>query len=476
MIVVARSTSTSPRTKRSMRPSIRSLSICPWIARDARLGHELARADAPRRAARGCGCCTTKTCPPAVDLAAHRLARSPRRSRAPPSVSMACRPSGGVVRFEMSRMPSSAMCSVRGIGVAESVRTSTWCAHRLQALLLLHAEALLLVDDDQAEVRERDVLAEQPVRADDDVDRAVGQSGQRSLVLPRRVEARTAVGPGSGRARSRCVKVRTCCSASTFVGTRTADLPPGADDLEERPQRHLGLAVADVAAQQAVHRLRRSRGRRRTAARRGRPGRACRGTGRPSTNSRCQSASGGKGGVCALQAGGLGRPAAPRARSSTAAATFCLRFPHSVPPSFESRGARPVPDVALDEVDARDGHVDAPCPRRTRRAGTRRARPCPRASRGPRKIPMPWWRCTTGAPTSSSRKSWMGRPRGAAARQAALAQRQVREVVVGDVRRPRRPEAERPAEAPAAEGDLGRRASCSAKSSRRRSSSPGARQ
>ena len=40
----------------------------------------------------------------------------------------------------------------------------------LEPLLVLHAEAMLLVDDDEAEVRELDVGAEQPVRADDDVD------------------------------------------------------------------------------------------------------------------------------------------------------------------------------------------------------------------------------------------------------------------------------------------------------------------
>ena len=45
-------------------------------------------------------------------------------------------------------------------------------AQLLEALLVRDAEALLLVDDDQAEVLERDVLLEEPVRADDDVDRA----------------------------------------------------------------------------------------------------------------------------------------------------------------------------------------------------------------------------------------------------------------------------------------------------------------
>ena len=55
--------------------------------------------------------------------------------------------------------------SVRGIGVAERVRTSTSRAELLEALLGGDAEALLLVDDEQAQVAEADVLREQPVGA-----------------------------------------------------------------------------------------------------------------------------------------------------------------------------------------------------------------------------------------------------------------------------------------------------------------------
>ena len=76
----------------------------------------------------------------------------------------------------MSRMPSSAMWSVRGIGVAVRVRTSTVGAQGLQPLLVLHAEALLLVHHDEAEVLEPHVLAEEPVRPDDDVHRPVGEA------------------------------------------------------------------------------------------------------------------------------------------------------------------------------------------------------------------------------------------------------------------------------------------------------------
>ena len=49
----------------------------------------------------------------------------------------------------------------------------------LEPFLGGHPEALLLVDDDEPQVAEPDVLAEQPVGADHDVDGAVGESGDR---------------------------------------------------------------------------------------------------------------------------------------------------------------------------------------------------------------------------------------------------------------------------------------------------------
>ena len=90
---------------------------------------------------------------------------------------------GAVWISERSRTPISDMCSVRGIGVAESVSTSTEVLALLEALLVHDAEALLFVDDDQPEIVEGDVFLQQPVRADDDVDLALGQIGQDRLLL-----------------------------------------------------------------------------------------------------------------------------------------------------------------------------------------------------------------------------------------------------------------------------------------------------
>ena len=61
------------------------------------------------------------------------------------------------------------MFSVRGMGVADRVRVSTWLAHLPELLLVGHAEALLLVDDQQAQVVELHVLLQQLVGADQQV-------------------------------------------------------------------------------------------------------------------------------------------------------------------------------------------------------------------------------------------------------------------------------------------------------------------
>jgi hypothetical protein len=60
---------------------------------------------------------------------------------------------------DISRMPVTAISRVRGIGVADIAARRRWCA-ALELLLVLDAEALLLVDDDQPEVLEPDLAAE----------------------------------------------------------------------------------------------------------------------------------------------------------------------------------------------------------------------------------------------------------------------------------------------------------------------------
>jgi len=103
-------------------------------------------------------------------------ARAAPASRISPSdqaatkVLIASRFSGAVAITEKSRIPSSDSASVRGIGVAVRVRTSTSARRRFSASLWRTPEAVLLVDDHQPERRELHVPGEQLVRADDDVD------------------------------------------------------------------------------------------------------------------------------------------------------------------------------------------------------------------------------------------------------------------------------------------------------------------
>ena len=56
-------------------------------------------------------------------------------------------------------------------------------AQFLQPLLVLDAEMLLLVDHDEAKVLEADRLAEQSMRADDDVDLARCEAGLDALTF-----------------------------------------------------------------------------------------------------------------------------------------------------------------------------------------------------------------------------------------------------------------------------------------------------
>ena len=71
-------------------------------------------------------------------------------SNSPTWVRIGRRAAGGVLTIDRSRMPVSAISSVRGMGLAVRVSTSTPSAHRLDRLLVGDPEALLLVDHQQA--------------------------------------------------------------------------------------------------------------------------------------------------------------------------------------------------------------------------------------------------------------------------------------------------------------------------------------
>ena len=125
-------------------------------------------------------------------------------------------------------------------------------AQRLHLLLVLDAEALLLIDDDQAEVLDLDVAVEQPVGADHDVDAAVGQPFDdlaRLLVAlepaqrpQRHREAAHPLGEG-----------RVVLGDEQRRRHQHRHLLALLHRLERGPDGDLGLAVADVAADQPVH-------------------------------------------------------------------------------------------------------------------------------------------------------------------------------------------------------------------------------
>ncbi len=80
------------------------------------------------------------------------------------------------------------MCSVRGMGVAERGQYIDAALELLERLLVLDAEALLLVHDGRP--RSQSVHpAQQPVRADQDVDLALLELLQNVLLLLRGAEA-----------------------------------------------------------------------------------------------------------------------------------------------------------------------------------------------------------------------------------------------------------------------------------------------
>ena len=118
------------------------------------------------------------------------------------------------------------------------------------------AEALLFVDHQQSEIAELDVLRQQPMRADDDVDLARGQVDQRFLLLGLAAEAAHHV-DADGKAGEALLQRLLMLKRQHGGRRQKRDLLAVHHRLERGAHRDFGLAVADVAAQQAVHRRRR---------------------------------------------------------------------------------------------------------------------------------------------------------------------------------------------------------------------------
>ena len=123
----------------------------------------------------------------------------------------------------------------------------------LQALLGGDPEALLLVDDDQPEILEPDVPGQQPVGADHQVHAAVGQARHGRRLRRRRDEARQE--PDLEREGGEPLREgRVVLGREDRRGHQHGDLLAVLDRLERGAQGDLGLAVADVADDQPIHR------------------------------------------------------------------------------------------------------------------------------------------------------------------------------------------------------------------------------
>jgi hypothetical protein len=126
-------------------------------------------------------------------------------------------------------------------------------AHRLDPLLVADAEALLLVDHQQPEVGEGDVLRQDPMRPDEDVDRSVRQALDDPLLLLLPDEA--AEHPDLDREGGQAPLEGDQVLLRKHGGRhQDGDLLAVLDRLERRAQRHLRLAIPDVADDEPVHR------------------------------------------------------------------------------------------------------------------------------------------------------------------------------------------------------------------------------
>ena len=139
----------------------------------------------------------------------------------------------------------------RGGGHRQDVHVG---AQRLEGLLVLHPETLLLVDNDQAEVLEPHLAGDEAVGADDDVDAPLLQALKDLGGLGGVLEA----GQGPHGHREAGVALSEGLGVLAHQqrgGHQDRHLLAVLDGLEGGAHGDLGLAVADVAAHEPVHRL-----------------------------------------------------------------------------------------------------------------------------------------------------------------------------------------------------------------------------
>ena len=127
-------------------------------------------------------------------------------------------------------------------------------AHLLDALFVADAEALFFVDDEQAEIGKFDVFGKNAVRADQDVDLAGFGFLQDFFLLLRGAEAADHF-DGDGEGREALLEGFEVLEGEHRGGREHGDLLVVADGFESGAHGDFSFAVADVAAEQAVHGL-----------------------------------------------------------------------------------------------------------------------------------------------------------------------------------------------------------------------------
>ena len=126
-------------------------------------------------------------------------------------------------------------------------------AQLLEALLVAHAEAMFFVDDDEAELAEARAVGEQGVGADDDVDGA-GRGARPDVGLLLGGPVATEEFDGDRPAGEALLEAFEMLLREDGRGREDRDLPAAEHALEGGAQGDLGLAEADVAADEPVHR------------------------------------------------------------------------------------------------------------------------------------------------------------------------------------------------------------------------------
>ena len=168
-------------------------------------------------------------------------------------VRTASRSTGGVAMTDISRTPVSASCSVRGIGVAVSVSTCTSARSAFSRSLCPTPKCCSSSMMRRPRSLNPIALGEQRVRADDDVDLPVLQPFTDLRQLFRRDEPRSLRDLHREAAKALGESLEMLARQQRR-GHDHRDLFSFHDRKEGGAKRHFGLAEADVAADEPVHR------------------------------------------------------------------------------------------------------------------------------------------------------------------------------------------------------------------------------